>query len=76
MAQSQSRPARRHIGIWIMIAILLAASLVGTLWVPFYNHLTPAFGGFPFFYWYQLAWVPITALLTWLVYRRVRDDRA
>jgi hypothetical protein len=25
--------------------------------------------GIPFFYWYQLAWVPASALLTWLAYR-------
>src|SRR5215468_12623447 len=68
MAQSQSPPARRHIGVWIVIAILLAASLVGTLWVPFYNHLTPALGGFPFFYWYQLMWVPIVAILAAVAY--------
>jgi len=24
--------------------------------------------GFPFFYWYQFAWVPVTAFLTWLAY--------
>ena len=75
MAQPQTRPARRHIGIWIMIAILLAASLVGTLWVPFYNHLTPAFGGFPFFYWYQLMWVPIVAILSAAAYLLSRLGR-
>jgi hypothetical protein len=31
--------------------------------VPFYNHLTPTLGDFPFFYWYQLMWVPIVAIL-------------
>ena len=30
--------------------------------------------GFPFFYWYQLAWVPITSLLIWLVYRSRTPD--
>jgi hypothetical protein len=32
--------------------------------------------GFPFFYWYQLAWVPITSLLIWLAYRRRTPDEA
>jgi len=36
------------------------------LWVPFYNFLEPTLFGFPFFYWYQLAWVPISSLLIWL----------
>ena len=51
------------------MAILLLVPFIGLLWVPFYNQLTPELLGFPFFYWYQLAWVPITALLTWVVYR-------
>nr|WP_245003828.1 DUF3311 domain-containing protein [Bradyrhizobium liaoningense] len=40
--------------------------------VPFYNTREPQLFGFPFFYWYQLAWVPLTSLLTWIVYRSVR----
>jgi hypothetical protein len=55
--------------------ILLLAPFVGLLWVPFYNFQEPALFGFPFFYWYQLAWVPITSVLIWLVHRaRPRDD--
>jgi hypothetical protein len=65
---AEPRPARTRIGTWIVIAILLAASLVGTLWVPFYNHLTPTLGDFPFFYWYQLMWVPIVAILSAAAY--------
>jgi hypothetical protein len=48
--------------------ILLSLPFIGLLWVPFYNFLEPALFGFPFFYWYQLAWVPISSLLIWLVY--------
>jgi hypothetical protein len=65
---AQSRPARTHVGIWIAITVVLAASLIATLWVPFYNHLTPMLGGFPFFYWYQLMWVPIVAILSAVAY--------
>ena len=65
---AQSRPARTRIRTWIVISVLLAAALIGTLWVPFYNHLTPALGGFPFFYWYQLMWVPIVAILSAVAY--------
>jgi hypothetical protein len=68
MAQSQSRPARTHVGIWIAITVVLVASLIATLWVPFYNHLTPKLGDFPFFYWYQLMWVPIVAILSAVAY--------
>jgi membrane protein implicated in regulation of membrane protease activity len=62
------RPGRTRAAIWIVIGGLLAAVLIGTLWVPFYNHLTPALGEFPFFYWYQLMWVPIVAILSGIAY--------
>ena len=42
---------------------------IGLLWVPFYNFREPSLFGFPFFYWCQLAWVPVTACPTWLAYR-------
>jgi hypothetical protein len=54
--------------------LLLLLPLFGLLWVPLYNMREPALMGFPFFYWYQLLWVPITALLTWVAYGSVRDD--
>ena len=60
------------------MAFLLLLPFLGLLWVPFYNERLPELFGFPFFYWYQLAWVPATALLTWIVYRhtlrRERDE--
>ncbi len=74
MAQSSSEPAHarprpsQHRGIWAVIAVLLLAVLVATLWVPLYNKTTPAWGGWPFFYWYQLLWVPIVALVSWCAY--------
>lgn len=54
--------------------LLLLVPFIGLLWVPFYNFTEPSLFGFPFFYWYQLAWVPISSLLTWLVYRRLPRD--
>jgi hypothetical protein len=69
---AQPHTARTHVGTWIVIAIVLAAALIGTLWVPFYNHLTPTLGGFPFFYWYQLLWVPIVAILSAIAYLLTR----
>jgi hypothetical protein len=41
------RPGRPRAAIWIVICVLLAAALIATLWVPFYNHLTPALGDSP-----------------------------
>jgi hypothetical protein len=67
-AMAQHRAPSKHVGTWIVITILLAAALIGTLWVPFYNDLAPVLGGFPFFYWYQLLWVPIVAILAAAAY--------
>ena len=52
---------------------LLLIPYIGLLWVPFYNFHEPVIFGFPFFYWYQLLWVPITAALIWVAYRSTRD---
>lgn len=65
---AQHRAPRKHTGTWIVIAVLLAAAVISTLWVPIYNHLTPTLGDFPFFYWYQLMWVPIVAILAAIAY--------
>ncbi len=42
---------------------LLVLPFVGTLTPPIYNHVHPMLFGMPFFYWYQLAWVLVTAAL-------------
>jgi len=53
----------------ILVHALLLLPFAGLLWVPFYDRATPALFGFPFFYWYQLAWVPLTAMLIWIVWK-------
>jgi hypothetical protein len=40
-----------------------------------YNTNDPEFIGMPFFYWYQMLWVPLTVALTVLVYVKTRGDR-
>ena len=52
--------------------LLLMPPYIGLLWVPIYATDEPELWGFPFFYWYQFAWIPVTALLIWIVYRKVR----
>ncbi|CAM5580671.1 MULTISPECIES: DUF3311 domain-containing protein [Streptomyces] len=42
----------------VAIAVLLLAPAAGLLWVPWYAGAEPRLAGTPFFYWYQLAWVP------------------
>jgi Protein of unknown function (DUF3311) len=74
---SRKAGVRASFGWSSSMRLLLLLPFIGLLWVPFYNSLEPALFGFPFFYWYQLAWVPISSLLIWLVYRsRPRDDEA
>jgi hypothetical protein len=55
---------------------LLALPFVGLLYPPLYATRSPELFGFPFFYWYQLAWVPLAAVLTWLVYQRTSRGRS
>jgi putative solute:sodium symporter small subunit len=57
-----------------MIRILLLVVCVISLAVPFFNSVQPTLFGFPFFYWYQLATVPVGALLIFIVY--LVEDRA
>jgi membrane protein implicated in regulation of membrane protease activity len=52
----------------VICAVLLVAPFVALLWVSSYARLTPAFIGIPFFYWYQLLWVIVSALLTGVAY--------
>jgi hypothetical protein len=53
---------------WSWWYLLLLVQFVAVLWVPFYNSAEPYFAGIPFFYWYQLLWVAIGAVLTAIVY--------
>jgi hypothetical protein len=48
--------------------VLLLVPFVGTLWVPFYDAVEPRAFGFPFFYWYQFAWIGVSAAITAVVY--------
>ena len=52
--------------------LLLALPFLGLLYPPLYATDKPELFGFPFFYWYQLLWVPVTAALTFTVYKKVR----
>jgi Protein of unknown function (DUF3311) len=53
---------------------LLALPFIGLL-LPVYLTAEPSLAGFPFFYWYQFAWLIFTAILTWVVYVKVRETQ-
>ena len=48
--------------------LLLVIPFVMALWVPSYNRIEPTLADIPFFYWYQLAWVLIGAVIVLAVY--------
>lgn len=50
------------------VHLLLFVPFVAVLWVGLYNREGPELAGIPFFYWYQLAWIPLGALLIWPVF--------
>ena len=54
---------------WLWLLIL---PWIGVVWVPFYNKIEPVLLGFPFFYWYQLLWVLISAVITAFVYVKTK----
>ncbi|MEV5429931.1 DUF3311 domain-containing protein [Streptomyces sp. NPDC052701] len=61
----------------VVIALCLIAPFVAMLWVGSYARTDPAFIGIPFFYWYQMAWVLISTVLTGIAYKLwQRDQRA
>ncbi|MDX3452409.1 DUF3311 domain-containing protein [Streptomyces sp. ME02-8801-2C] len=58
----------------VAVAALLLAPTAGLLWVPWYAGASPRLTGTPFFYWYQLAWVPGSALCLLAAYALTRKD--
>jgi hypothetical protein len=55
-------------GGWSWWYLLFVIQFVVALWPPFYNKAEPTLIGIPFFYWFQLLWVLVSAVLTAVVY--------
>jgi len=62
----QTARAQRPVRRWAYV--LLLAPFIGTLWVSTFASTSPRLFGFPFFYWYQFAWVIAGAGITAFVY--------
>ena len=61
-----NNPVTAHPITSAAIFVLVAGSILCTLIVPIYAHITPKIGDFPFFYFYLLAYMPLVAIALWL----------
>ncbi len=73
---AQPAPSRKSPATRGAVAFLLSVAIIGTLWVPIYARSMPKLGDFPLFYWYQLIWVPMTAVLCWICHLLLRTKPA
>lgn len=65
----ENKEGGRSSPLWYL---LLLVPFVAMLWVSSYNRAGPSWGGIPFFYWYQMLWIFISAALTLIVYLATR----
>ena len=68
-AHPTSVPSRSVRSRW---KLLLVLPYLGLCFPGVYARATPALLGFPFFYWYQFAWVILASAVIGLVYRKLR----
>jgi hypothetical protein len=62
---------RRRLSAWNWLLVL---PVLGLIFPALYARATPTLFGFPFFYWYQFAWIIVTGLITAIVYFATRSD--
>jgi hypothetical protein len=68
--ETKVQPKRRK---WWLV--LLALPYIGLCFPQIYARPSPALWGFPFFYWYQFAWVIAASVLMGIVYRQYRTRK-
>jgi hypothetical protein len=59
----EPKSKRRNTWNWLLVVPALALAFPAI-----YSRPTPELFGFPFFYWYQIAWILISAVITGVVY--------
>jgi hypothetical protein len=75
-ATRQTNPVAAHPITSLAIFVLVAGAILCTAIVPIYARETPKIGDFPFFYFYLLIYMPVTALalsIAMLLQRRLRQ---
>jgi Protein of unknown function (DUF3311) len=60
---------------WSWWYLLFVVQFLVILWPPFYNKAEPTLLGIPFFYWFQLLWVIVSAVFTAAIYLATRESR-
>ena len=55
--------------------MLFVVQFLVILWPPLYNKAEPTLFGIPFFYWFQLLWVLVSAVFTAVVYLMTRESQ-
>ena len=69
---SMNNTEKKH-GGWSWWYLLFIVQFIAVLWPPFYNSVEPNWIGIPYFYWYQMLWVIISAVITAVVYLATDD---
>jgi Protein of unknown function (DUF3311) len=68
----KEQPAkRRHSRGWLLLLLLPYLALC---FPQIYARSTPQLLGFPFFYWYQLAWVVLASAIMGVVYSKIKSQ--
>ncbi len=67
----QGGAGKYRAGSWWYLLFVVQIAVI--LWPPLYNRVAPSWLGIPFFYWFQLLWVIVGAIITAIVYF-VTDD--
>lgn len=66
----QKPSARKRLSPWVLLLLL---PYLGLCFPQMYMRETPILWGFPFFYWYQFAWVVLASVLMGMVYHKLED---
>lgn len=69
----EAPPANKGL-LWVA-GVFLIIPVVALMWVSSYSRVDPKLGPFPFFIWYQMMWVFLTAVCTIIAYQLVQRAR-
>jgi hypothetical protein len=66
------QPAKRRYSKWWLLPLVLP--YIALCFPQIYARATPQLFGFPFFYWYQLAWVVLASTIMGVVYSKIKSE--